>query len=327
MGQKTKYIYIKDLLWVLYLWISAVLVFLAIVFNINRAVAKDLVSIKNSAIVNGSKIYLKDISETKNPLIKDILIGNSPRPSKKTSISGYKIASILRSNKIPDDITIEVPETVVVQRNFQVVQTSELEKIFRKIVEKELKGKSIDISRIKVRGLIKYPTGKISFIPDIGRVKLSGNVSVPFEVKINGLYAGKIRINAWIDRFENIVFAGRNIKRDAIVKESDLILRKINVAKYHGDYISTIEEAIGKKVKRSIKKGTIIKERSVERAPLINKGSMVRLIASNGNLIVETVGRAKKDGYKGETILVENNSSKKVIMGKVIDKTTVSAFF
>lgn len=315
-----------DTLWIVYLWITALIVLFGIVFNLNRAYAQNLISVKDKAVVVGEKIFLKDIAETDNPGLKEIFIGKSPKPSKSINISGYKIASILRRSNIPDNVTFEVPEVVTVSRDFQIIKALDVEEFLKEVLKKKLENISFDISGFKLKGKVKYPNGSLTFKPNF-RGKLSGRTSLPIDVDVNGSFYGKVRAHFWINRFDSAVFANKNLRKNSIILESDLVVQRINISKYRGDYISNIDEVTGKKVKRSFRKGSVVKPGSIEKAPLITKGSLVRLVATSGNLVVETIGKAQNDGFEGGTILVLNISSKKIITGKVVNKSTVSAFF
>lgn len=316
----------EDLFWVLYLWITGFVIIFCIVFNVTYVFA-DVLRVRTNSTVAGEKILLGDIADTKVPSLKNIVLGKSPKPSKSFNLSGYKIAAILRAKKLPENLSIELPETITVTRAFQTLSKDRVKSYFENELKKKLKGKSFKVKRLKIRGLKKYPPGDLTLKVDFGSDDLSGHTVGRIDVLLNGKKTGRVSAILWIDRFEKGAALLRDLRRNSVISKGDVELIDVNVSRYRNSLISDLNQVIGKKVKRSLKKGYVIKSREIERAPLISKGSVVRLVAKRGNLVVETIGKAKNDGFKGETILIENISSKRTVAGKVIDRSTVSAFF
>ena len=56
---------------------------------------------------------------------------------------------------------------------------------------------------------------------------------------------------------------------------------------------------------------------------IINKASTVEIVYQNNGIEVRAVGTALQDGREGEMIRVQNEVSKKIISGLVLDKNTV----
>jgi flagella basal body P-ring formation protein FlgA len=61
--------------------------------------------------------------------------------------------------------------------------------------------------------------------------------------------------------------------------------------------------------------------------PVVQRGDRVKIILENGPLTVETVGIAKGAGGIGEQITVKNITSKKTVLGRVKDASTVEILF
>jgi len=61
--------------------------------------------------------------------------------------------------------------------------------------------------------------------------------------------------------------------------------------------------------------------------PVIHKGDKVKLVAKSGNIKIVTFGIAKSAGGTGDQIRIENMTSKKTIVGRVKDASTVEVIF
>jgi flagella basal body P-ring formation protein FlgA len=60
---------------------------------------------------------------------------------------------------------------------------------------------------------------------------------------------------------------------------------------------------------------------------LVPKGSTITVIAQRGHLRIETKGKARESGEKGQLIRVMNLSSKKEVIGEVIGDKQVRIHF
>ena len=80
-------------------------------------------------------------------------------------------------------------------------------------------------------------------------------------------------------------------------------------------------------VKHTIKEDTCLKEWMVEKAPIVNRGDMVTILAESGDLKVTVPGMVLERGYLGEVIRVQNFMSKRRIYARVINSPTVMVDF
>jgi len=290
--------------------------------------------IKQKVEIAGEKIYLKNISDIdgKTDLKEkagEINLGAAPRPGRKKKIPGKWIASKIRSQKwITGEIRILFPEYVCVTRAFQTVSIKKLEKIFNNYIVSKIKGKKFKINSFKARGIRKIPLGKVDLkIKNQSRRKIKGRINLLVAVYVNGKKGSKITLSGWIDRYENVVHTNRLIPRNAVLTKKDLYIKSINISKAPDGLVTSIEDAAGKAAKFTIRKGACLKENMLEVPPLIHKGDMVKLVAKTDFLTVLTCGIAKSHGGMGEQIVVENIRSKKIILGRVVDASTVKVLF
>jgi flagella basal body P-ring formation protein FlgA len=78
---------------------------------------------------------------------------------------------------------------------------------------------------------------------------------------------------------------------------------------------------------RGVLAGRLLTWRDVARRPLVRKGDMVEVLASDGLLTVSLKGLALQSGAKGETITVRNPDSKKDFTASVTDENRVQVRF
>ncbi len=90
---------------------------------------------------------------------------------------------------------------------------------------------------------------------------------------------------------------------------------------------STLEEVVGKRVKRPIGKGNVVKLDYLEAPPMVREGEEVLIVLEKGNLKVTVRGIARDEGGKGEIVRVENTGSGKVVTGRVVEPKVVRVDF
>jgi flagella basal body P-ring formation protein FlgA len=62
-------------------------------------------------------------------------------------------------------------------------------------------------------------------------------------------------------------------------------------------------------------------------AQMVRKGSIVKIMAENGSLLVTTIGLSEDNGGQGDIIKVKNLTSNKIVYAKVIDQALVRVDF
>lgn len=226
--------------------------------------------------------------------------------------------------------TAKEDRTATTKSNYQTIPEARYHKIFSAYVRTQ-SGKmdsDVSVSRVKIMGNGPIPAGKVTFqlFQKEGR-KLEGHVSLTSLVRVDGVEVKKVRISGWVDVFESVVCVSRNIKRREILTEDDLYLSRKNISHLPSNILTEKGKAIGLMLKHRIKADTPLKEWMLERAPIVNRGDMVTILAESGGLRVTVPGKILEKGYKGQLIRVQNSMSRKKIYAKVIDGATVMVNF
>ena len=100
--------------------------------------------------------------------------------------------------------------------------------------------------------------------------------------------------------------------------KSDHVLRNI---------ISDETDIMGHRLIRNLEEGETILAHMVRKIPLVKNGDRILIIANKGSLRVTAPGVVRQNGFKNDTVRVENLHSRKIILGTVIDSRTVQINF
>ncbi|WP_198468481.1 flagellar basal body P-ring formation chaperone FlgA [Acetomicrobium sp. S15 = DSM 107314] len=112
------------------------------------------------------------------------------------------------------------------------------------------------------------------------------------------------------------MIAAHDLKRGAIVAIDDLLLDVVNLSRSRR-YPSSPDEILGSVLNRDLRRAEALTVDDFKRLPLVERGTIVRLVYKAGGLVVEMPGKALEDGFKGEGVKVRNERTKKVIVGVV----------
>ncbi|MCL2669134.1 MAG: flagellar basal body P-ring formation chaperone FlgA [Syntrophaceae bacterium] len=167
-----------------------------------------------------------------------------------------------------------------------------------------------DLSSVSRQAELKVEAlGNNSFIGDCAfRVRVMEGIRLVRTEMV------RVRIEVLRDH----VTAGRALQSGAVLTEEDLRVDRKWVRQINRDGISSLEDALGKQLTTPVRTGTEILSRVLKAAPMIKKGSMVKLVFDNGRMRIITSGLSEEDGAAGAVIRIRNLTSDKVIYARVL---------
>ncbi len=173
----------------------------------------------------------------------------------------------------------------------------------------------IDVSNVRVNGKLgntapehitveKGPVGKgvFSFLFEDGR---------------------RVIVMARVKAYGQVVRSTRPYRKGHRVKAEDLYVSRMDIRKMPGGAVKDPVSIIGKSLKRSVSANRPIVENMIETSQTVKRGKRVFLIISQGGLSITAYGKIKEKGYIGMPVKAMNLSSKKEVVGVLIDENTV----
>ena len=100
-------------------------------------------------------------------------------------------------------------------------------------------------------------------------------------------------------------------------------MQEIDLAAIELNPITSIDEVLGKRTKRTITASSFLTTACIELPPLVKRGDVVLIIAESEGLRITALGEVRKSGCRGEKIRVLNLDSKKAVYARVVDADTV----
>ena len=117
--------------------------------------------------------------------------------------------------------------------------------------------------------------------------------------------------------FRPVVTATRPLAPGTTIAASDVQLTEVDVSRLIGQYLNTMDDAVGMDVKRPLAPGRPVLGSQLEPPLLIRRGEAVQIVAEGSVIAVKMPGIALTDGRRGQQIRIRNKASSRVIEARV----------
>jgi len=175
---------------------------------------------------------------------------------------------------------------------------------------------------------LSVPGGKLSLEVE----QLSGGARMgrrAFRVRlfIQGQFFKMVNVVGELKTQATVTTPTRWIKPKEVVMADDVMEMTVDLPSLMHDFVLEDGEVIGKQVLRPIPPRQPIRKAMLDDPPLVHKGDRVTIEVRQGGLLVQTVGFAKAAGKSGEAIPVQNQSSGREVIGRIMGSGLVEVGF
>ena len=277
-------------------------------------------------IVTEPTIRLGDVAHIESAAVSDdetmvhlrgLSLGKSPRAGESAIIDGAKILEKMQDGGFKlDSVLYSFPRQIKVTRAYREVSSEELEKALKSfLISQE---KRIDLKQLVVDRPVKIPTDSFG-VEVVGlQAVRPGHFGVDYR-SIAGSEESRFQMKAFADEWRLMPVAAKPLKRGGVISASDVQLNQVNGTAVGRGIIEELGEIVGKNLTRDVGQGEMFHVGSVETLPVIATGSRVSMLYRNGRLEATAVGVALEAGGAQQEIKVRNESSKKIVVARVVD--------
>jgi flagella basal body P-ring formation protein FlgA len=283
------------------------------------------------AIVTDHTVRLGDVAQIDSPNIQDdeaiielkrIAVGVSPKAGDSVTFEGSKVLERLRDEGVRlDSIRYSLPRNISVTRAFREVKLDELERALASFLAKG--EKQVDVKQIIVERPIRVPTDSLGLEVVALQNTRPGHIGVDYK-SVAGSDEVRFQLKAVADEWRLMPVASRPLVKGATITADDVQLMKVNGTSVGRDAIEHLGDIVGRNLIKDIGQGEMFKASVVVVPAVITAGSRVVVVFRQNRLEVTASGIALENGGMGQDIRVRNDSSKKVIVGKVSDPGLVT---
>lgn len=213
----------------------------------------------------------------------------------------------------------------------QTVSGAEMESIAVAMIEAALDERG-DLRRREItfmRNLydVDAPEGIVDIIPSLGgSINLTGYTPMTVRVLVGGRTFKVINFVVKIRLYDTVLVANHDLRFDEPISESDFRMEEIMVDG-RSDPLKDFEPIRGLVPVRIIRAGSPVTVALFQTPLVIEMNQPVRITIKYHGLQVSAKGIALSRGRIGKIIRVRNESSGKILSGKVIDSQTVEVIF
>ena len=123
---------------------------------------------------------------------------------------------------------------------------------------------------------------------------------------------------------KKVVVARHFLAPGAVIEDADVRMKVIHVNAQTGPICTRLSEVTGHTLRAGVPEGYPLRPQNLASPLLIRQGERVILEAHYGDVLAKAVGTALNDGRVGDSLLVRNNTSRKVLTGVVEPDGSVS---
>ena len=285
-----------------------------------------------SSVINSDEYRLGEISQIEGEdvrlmeRISGTVIGRSPLPGRKLTVTRSLIISRLRFHKINiKNFVFPGSESSSIQRAALKIEGKDIDQVVLKHIHEAKKNEDL-----KPRILVKtrdifLPRGQVSYvITSKGKYKKEGGYrNYEVEFSIDGKAIRIVVVRTYQKLYKEVFIARDTIRRNQIIEESDLLKIRKNVDRMPREYVTDKNLLIGKISKRIINASEPINGNTVFTPPLVKTGDPLQIVFETPFLRLSAPGISMAKGGKGERIPVKNLDSNIVVFAIVKTRNIV----
>jgi len=279
---------------------------------------------KSEAIVSTTAITLGDVAEIASPrveddqqimLLKKLPIAPAPKAGESIKMDASRVLQRLQEEGIAlNSIRYSLPREVVVTRSFREISLPELELALHNYLGKN--PTQLDVKKISLDKPVRVPSDTMGVEVVALQTTNSGHIGIDYRT-LSGMDEARFQLKATAESWRMLPVAGKPLKKGERIDGEDVKLIKLSDTASNKDAIENVGDILGRTLTRDVGQGEVFRANAITIPPVVVAGSKVSLIVRSGRLEVTASGTAAEAGALGQEIKVMNDSSHRVVSGKV----------
>jgi flagella basal body P-ring formation protein FlgA len=298
------------------------------------AAPRGRIAVRPDATVVGDTIHLGDIATVEGgdrDALAALPLGPAPGAGESRTLDGASVLEALRRQAGGlDGLAYTIPPSVRVRRATQDVPASAVRAAVEAFVAETLGAAASDavLHALEVPGPLRLPVGpyRVRVLSPPG-VPLLGRVRLQVELLVEDRPVKTVWVTADVGLTGLVVVARRPIARGEKLAADDLALEQRDLSRVARGVVTELAEAVGTVAQAPIVPYTPIKREQLAPAAVVHRGDAVLLVAERGRLRITAAGEVREDAGAGQQVRVTNRASRKDLIGRVVDGSTVAVEF
>lgn len=280
-------------------------------------------TLKASVMVDSAIVTVGDMFSDADILAEKPLF-RAPRPgtSGEVSVSAIKTAAArvgLTDFDNPGIISVDVARKGT-RIDAQMIDKAILDDLDRRGILTDGLSAKITLGSA-LDNLFAEPSGAPLTLDQLNYRPLTGQFTASFTI------SGRrqpLTLGGRIDMMINAPYLKTSMPAGAILSPDNIEMRSVEVGMAHNGHLPTLDQLVGKQLKRPARAGMILTSADVQAPLLVARNDTVTLYYKAGALTLTARGQALNAAAEGQTVSVLNLLSKKVITGTATSAGTVT---
>lgn len=279
------------------------------------------VTVPERAEVTVDELALGDIAriDPHSEELARVPLGHSPYAGHYRWVSKSWVAQELKKWGFAD-VRLSMPDRIMVTRRSLLVTAAEIESAVRALFGRS---QSYEVERVAVAGQAVVPWGELEItVEEPGRLVNLASAGLKVKIFTDGVFRKSIWVRASLAMVDPVAVLTRDLEIGHRIQPSDVSLEQRRIKRV-GEYLRDPGQAVGKILKRGLKAGEPLVASHLRQPQAVKRGDYVTLIARGSAVAVKTMGLARSSGRVGESIAVENLSSKQTVRALITGEKQV----
>lgn len=284
--------------------------------------------------VEAATVRLGAIARLEGPAaegLADVALASAPAAGSVRMLDGAAILATLRAAGLDEDrVTYTIPPAVRVRRAAQEVGAVAVRQLVESAVAAALGGGAADavVRAVDYPAPLLLPRGDWQgrvIVP--AGVPLAGRTRLEIEFAVDAQVVRTVSVSADIGRYGPVVVIKRPAARGEILDAADLVVDRQDLSMLPRDVLSDPLDAVGRAPRAPLLPFAPLRRADLTVAAMVKRGDVVLLVAERGGLRITTPGEVRADAGRGEPVRVVNRATRKEVLGRVLDASTVTVDF
>jgi flagella basal body P-ring formation protein FlgA len=289
--------------------------------------------VARDATVPTATIRLGDVASLEGDAVAlaDVTLGAAPATGDARALDGNSVlAALRRAGADLDAIAYTIPPTVRVRRASQEVGEAAAREAIERFLDATVRAEGGDavLRAVEVPGVVRIPAGAYTTrvtapagAPLVGRTRLQVDFVVDDRPE-KTLWVG-VEIGVWGD----VVVPKRSVAHGETLAADDLAVDRRDLAQVPRGALRSVGEASGQVARVPLAAFAPIRRDQLANPAAVKRGDAVLLVATHGALRLSVPGEVLQDAAVGEQVRVVNRTTRKDLIGRVVDPSTVVVEF
>ena len=219
--------------------------------------------------------------------------------------------------------------STAVAKSGQLIDQQEMEQILGDYLDEQsalLPHVDLHYKSMTLPKSYQVPAGRISHQVIPAKPGVVGSRRMTLMTRVDGQIVSNQSVRIELEALAEVAVITETLRRGTVLSPADVELRYQDISRIKAPIFS-LEDVIGKRLKRSVRLGEPLQRKQVEFPPVIKRGELVIIQAQRQGIKLTAAGEAKQDGRTGEAIRVMNSNSHKEILCRVIAPGLVKVEF